>query len=139
MRPAALTRILGHLPWVVVYADDILIGATPETAAERLRTVLRILAENDYYMNPAKCQVNRTSIEFCGFVLGQGTIKPSPKQIEAVRDWPAPQSTTQVRSFLGLCTWLRQFIRGFATLSAPLQKLCSKDTSVVAGVGRRRT
>ena len=38
-------------------------------------------------------------------------------------DWPRPQSTHDVRSFLGLASYYRKFIRGFSQLAKPLTDL----------------
>ena len=38
-------------------------------------------------------------------------------------DWPRPQSTHDVRSFLGLASYYHKFIRGFSQLAKPLTNL----------------
>ena len=41
-------------------------------------------------------------------------------------DWPRPTTVTEIRSFLGLAGYYRQFIKGFARLSSPMTKLARK-------------
>jgi hypothetical protein len=71
-------------------------------------------------------------------VLGVETVKVSregihtdPAKIEAVRDWPVPETQTQVRSFLGLASYSRRFIKGFADVAAPMNKLTEKSVKFV--------
>ena len=42
-------------------------------------------------------------MEFAGFQLGNGTIKPIEKHITAIRDFPEPKNLTDMRSFFALC------------------------------------
>ena len=48
-------------------------------------------------------------------------------KVEAILQWPVPQSTRAVCSFLGLAGFYRRFIKGYATIAAPLVKLTTKD------------
>ena len=50
-----------------------------------------------------------------------------PKKIRAVKDWPRPCSTTEVRSFLGLAGYYRKFLKGFASWAQAMTWLTGKD------------
>jgi hypothetical protein len=50
-------------------------------------------------------------------------ITTDPEKLEAVRNWPTPRNKHQIRSFLGLCTYYRRFISGFADIAKPLTRL----------------
>ncbi|KAL7871035.1 hypothetical protein SRHO_G00085320 [Serrasalmus rhombeus] len=52
-----------------------------------------------------------------------------PKKVEAVRTWPEPTNQTEVRSFLGLASYYRRFVRGFAEVARPLHQLTEKGKS----------
>jgi hypothetical protein len=41
-------------------------------------------------------------------------------------DWPTPKSLTELRSFFGLCSYYRRFVRGFSQLGAPLTYFTKK-------------
>ena len=43
------------------------------------------------------------------------------EKVEAVRDWPVPTAKTQVKSFLGLASYYRRFVRGFSSIASPSQ------------------
>ena len=46
-----------------------------------------------------------------------------PARFAAVHDWPIPKNITDVRSFLGLCSYYRRFIAKFSTIASPLNRL----------------
>ena len=50
-----------------------------------------------------------------------------PKKIEAVVNWKPPKNVSEVRSFLGLVGYYRNFVEGFSKIAAPLTKLIRKD------------
>ena len=55
---------------------------------------------------------------------------PSEK-VAVVQEWPTPRGLTDVRSFLGLCSYYRRFIPGFADVAAPLHALQRKNVPFV--------
>jgi hypothetical protein len=50
-------------------------------------------------------------------------VTTDPEKLEAVTYWPPPTDKHQLRSFLGLCTYYRRFIHGFADIAKPLIRL----------------
>src|ERR1700733_6732318 len=50
-----------------------------------------------------------------------------PIKISGITNWPIPKKVKDVQSFLGFCNFYRAFIRGFAHLAKPLNKLTRKD------------
>ncbi|GKC33129.1 putative reverse transcriptase domain-containing protein, partial [Tanacetum coccineum] len=48
-------------------------------------------------------------------------------KIEAIKNWAAPTTPTEVRQFLGLAGYYRRFIEGFSLISKPLTKLTHKN------------
>ena len=55
-------------------------------------------------------------------------IKPDPKKVEAICNWPVPQDITQLQSFLGAINYLAKFIPHLSALRAPLQDLLKSDS-----------
>ncbi|GJY55073.1 putative reverse transcriptase domain-containing protein [Tanacetum coccineum] len=50
-----------------------------------------------------------------------------PSKIEAVKNWEAPRTPSEVRSFLGLAGYYRRFIENFSKIAKPLTVLTQKS------------
>ena len=53
-------------------------------------------------------------------------IRVNPTKIKALVNWKPPQNVTEVRSFLGLASYYRIFVRGFFIIASLLTKLLKK-------------
>ena len=68
-------------------------------------------------LNPDKFQFAQIEIDFAGFRISEDKINPLPKYIEAIRSFPTPTSTTDVRSWFGLINQ----VANYAQLREPLK------------------
>ena len=132
--PATFERpmetVLRGLQWeeCLVYKDDIIIsGSTVDQCLERIRHVFGRLSEANLKLKPSKCTFFKRSVQFLGHIVSEEVFNTDPSKVQAVRDWPQPKSVKQVRSFLGLCSYYRRFIEGFASIARPLHRLTSKN------------
>ena len=113
---------------ISVYLDDIVIHAkTLEEHKRKCQRVFSRLREANLQLEPKKCQFLREESRFLGHVVGGGQIKPDPSKIEAVRNFPTPDCQKKVKSFLGLASYYRKFIEGFAKIAKPLNDLLKED------------
>ncbi|TLX67373.1 hypothetical protein E9993_23290 [Labilibacter sediminis] len=60
-------------------------------------------------------------------------IKVDPAKIDAVKQWEAPKSPSEIRSFLGLAGYYRKFIENFSKIALPLTRLTKKSEKFVWG------
>ncbi|EGD81417.1 hypothetical protein PTSG_11841 [Salpingoeca rosetta] len=110
------------------YIDDLVIYSKNEKDHEQhLRQVLQKLRDHRLYCKASKCHLFQTEVEFLGFIVGQGHLKMHPAKADAVENWSTPQSTTQLRSFLGLANFNRRFIANYAKICAPLNDALKKN------------
>ena len=113
---------------VIIYMDDIFIFAPDETTLTRnTKRVLARLQENDLFLKPAKCEFNKTKVEYLGMIIEEGKISMDPGKLKGIRDWPAPTTVKQVRGFLGFGNFYRRFIWHFSEVAKPLNDLLKKD------------
>ncbi|VVA31129.1 PREDICTED: reverse mRNAase, partial [Prunus dulcis] len=131
--PSTFMRLMNQVlrpfigSFVVVYFDDILIySTTKEEHLVHLRQVLDVLRENKLYVNLKKCTFCTNKLLFLGFVVGENGIQVDDEKIKAILDWPAPKTVSEVRSFHGLATFYRRFVRHFSSIAAPITECLKK-------------
>lgn len=113
--------------FVVVYLDDILIYSKNEDEHfEHVRKVLEVLKENELYVNLKKCVFLQKQLLFLGFVIASEGIHVDDSKVAAIRDWPTPKSITEVRSFHGLATFYRRFVKNFSTIMVAITECLKK-------------
>lgn len=100
---------------VIVYMDDILVMASSTKGLEaRMKQVQQRINENNLTVNQTKSKYNQLEVNFLGFTISKNGIRPAQKKIEEIQNYQNPTSFTQLRSFLGLLTFLQSFVSGFA-------------------------
>ena len=118
--PSTFMRVMTQLfrpfigKFVVVYFDDILIySQTQEQHVGHLRQVLCTLHAEKFYANPKKCAFCIDRVIFLGFVVSSEGVSADPEKVKAITEWPQPRTIREVRSFHGLATFYRRFIKNF--------------------------
>ncbi|GJX09146.1 putative nucleotidyltransferase, ribonuclease H [Tanacetum coccineum] len=107
--------------FVIVFIDDILIYCkTREEHVEHLRLVLELLRKEKLYAKFSKCEFWLREVQFLGHVINGNGIHVDPSKIEAVKNWKAPRTPSEVCSFLGLVGYYRRFIENFSKIAKPL-------------------
>ena len=113
---------------VAVSVDDVLVGTETEEGHDKVvEEVLRRLEENDLYVKPKKCMWKVQKVPFLGVVIEEGKVEMEKDKVEGVLKWPTPQYVRDVRKFLGLANYYRQFVKDFAKVALPMNRLTRKD------------
>ena len=107
--------------------DDIIVPATTfDESLERLEHIFLRFREANLKLKAKKCDLFRTSIKFLGHVVSEDGVQTDPDKCKAVREWGVPKSRKEVKSFLGLASYYRRFIKGFAAIARPLHQISNK-------------
>jgi hypothetical protein len=69
-----------------------------------------------------------TFVSYLGFVIDQEGVCPDASKVQALAQWPAPQSMLALKSFLGGINFYRKFIPHFSQLAKPLHHLANQST-----------
>lgn len=119
------------------YADDVLIYSEDEEehwmqVEEIIHRLHRVELQGDI----KKSRFNVTKVNYLGIVMEAGVgISIDPEKIEAITSWEFEdlKSTTAVRSFLGLCNYVRMFCHHASGIAEPLNRLLKKDVRFEMG------
>ena len=70
-------------------------------------------------------------MKFLGHTISSKGISVDPTKVQEVMDWEPPTSVYQIRSFLGLAGYYRQFIPDFSRIAKPMTELLKKGVKFV--------
>ena len=125
-----MDRVLAGLHWetCLFYLDDIIVfSSTWEEHFARLREVFERLRHSKLKLGATKCTFAAKEVSYLGHRVTEEGLLPDPSLLAAIRDIPPPKTATEVRSFLGLASYYRRYVKGFAAIAAPLHALTRKD------------
>lgn len=120
---------------VIIYLDDIMIAT--DNIAEHLKIfeeVMKRIVNNKLELRLDKCEFLQSSVKYLGYTIDASGIRADDKGLEAIRNFPLPDKVHTMRSFLGLCSYFRRFIKDFSIIAKPLYDLTKKDRKFMLGV-----
>ena len=124
-----MERVLAGLQWKValLYLDDVIVfSATVEQQMERLRLIFDRIRSAHLQLKPKKCHLCQEEVSFLGHRVSAQGVTTEEDKVQAVREWPVPQTVKAVRAFLGLTGYYRRFIQDYALTAGPLIALIQK-------------
>ncbi|GFO45342.1 reverse transcriptase [Plakobranchus ocellatus] len=132
----AVKKLLCGMDNVVDYIDDLLIHTeTWEAHVKTLSELFKRLQEANFTVRSVKCLLGSRTVNFLGHSLGRGAIGLQDENVEKVRNAPKPKKKREVRAFLGLVGYYKEFVPNFAAVSAPLSDLVSKGQPNIVNWG----
>ena len=116
------------------YLDDILVASSSvEEHCIHLRQLCERLAEYGLVVNPQKCVLGQSSLDFLGHRVTSDGIHPFQDRVQAIIDYPQPRTAKSLKEYLGLLNFYRRFVPHAAAILLPLYELDSlKDTEFCA-------
>ncbi|CAB3223790.1 unnamed protein product [Arctia plantaginis] len=113
---------------VCTFVDDLLIsGRTKLEHDNRLRCVLDRCRKINLKLNKSKCKFGLSEIRYLGHKITQNGLFPDESHVSAIINMPKPQSVKDLERFLGLVTYVGNFIPKLSDKTRPLRELLQKD------------
>lgn len=130
--PEIFQRIMSNLikdcDGCMNFIDDIIVyGDTLEEHDKRLEHVMNVIKLSGMTLNDQKCEFRKDRIQFMGFILSQKGVEITDDKVGAIKSFREPTTSEEVRSFLGLVTYVGRFIPDLSTKTEPLRNLLRKN------------
>ena len=110
------------------YIDDILVFSKDGKEHEsHLREVLDALRSHGLTVKINKCEFGRTRLEYLGHLIGGGQVAVHGHWATAMENFRQPVTRKNMRSFLGVMSYYRRFIKEFANYSGILSPSTSSS------------
>nr|GEZ12808.1 putative reverse transcriptase domain-containing protein [Tanacetum cinerariifolium] len=122
-------RFHDHTEAIPVHRVQIIEGVQREQGHRivGVESAVTVLTKRVLYAKFSKCEFWLSKVQFLGHVIDSEGIHVDPTNIEAIKDWASPKTPTEIRQFLGLAGYNRQFIEGFSKIARPMTKLTQKS------------
>ncbi|KAG3046616.1 hypothetical protein PC122_g24300 [Phytophthora cactorum] len=127
-----MKNVLVDLKWRIclVYLDDCVVFSDDfPTHLNRVRQDLERFRAVGFKLKMKKCHWGRDQVAFLGHIVTPTGILPNPEKAKAVMNIERPHDLHTVRAFLGLTSYFRRYILGFAAIAAPLERLKQKTVA----------
>ncbi|KAG2796666.1 hypothetical protein PC111_g21628 [Phytophthora cactorum] len=137
--PATFNRCVTHLlrsvrDFAPSYFDDVFVhsravnGKTDvEVHKEHLRKLLGLMRKHKLYANLKKCIFGASEIPILGCLAGKNGVRPDPEKVRVINEWPTLSNVKELRQFLGLATYLCNYVENYAGKIRPLSQLLNKE------------
>ena len=126
--------------FVIVFLDDILIfRRTWDGHLEHVHAVLDAILRHQLYCKPTKCLIGTLEVLYLGHIITGTTVAPDWEKLKTLRDWPVPETVSQVRSFLGFVNFFRRFVPRYAEIAAPSDEVTGKNVQFSWNDGRQNS
>jgi predicted aspartyl protease len=112
---------------LVAYIDDLnCFSKTHEDHLVDLEKLFNCVRVANLKLNISKCFFFKQNLSFLGYIITTDGLETDPAKIEKVKNFPTPTTVTQIKSFIGIASYYRRFIKNFAAIARPLHNLTKK-------------
>lgn len=126
----AIYIILSACKWssCMVYLDYIIIfSKNTDYHLKHMKQLLTLLLQAWMTLRLNKCFFIHRQIKYFVHIVKPVELHVANKVNNAVHEMEPPSTKTKLRSFLGMCNAYRKFVKDFATIATPLNKLFKVD------------
>lgn len=122
-----ITYVFRDMPFVYPYIDNITFASKSWSEHRRhAQMIIERLTQCNLRIKPGSANLGNTQIKILGHIVNSQGVGIAPDKLNDILEWKQPANSTELKSFLGICTFLRDHIRHYADLAAPLEKVKNK-------------
>ncbi len=133
-----ITNLFRDMPFVFPYIDNLGFASSSwEEHFEHARMIVERLNSVNLRIKPSSYNLGNTQIKLLGHVIGEAGISIDPDKADMIKAWPRPTEGANLASALGLGAFLRDHIRHYADITAPLEALKKQKEIVWTDVTSR--
>ena len=127
-----MDETLKMVPNTSAYVDNILTHSlTFQEHLNHLEQCFIQLQKNNLSLRVNKCDFAKKEIEQFGFIISTTGISPSGENVEKLKKYPKPKCVKEMKRFIGMANYYREFIHKFAEKIEQLQELLRKWSQFV--------
>ncbi len=127
-----INSLISGLDGTDAYIDDVIIYSnTWEDHIRQIRQFFDRLSAAKLTVNLVKSEFCHATVVFLGHVVGQGNVKPIDTKVQAIADFPVPQTRKELMRFLGMAGYYRKFCDNFSAITEPLTRLLRKNSKFI--------
>ncbi|GBN20197.1 Transposon Ty3-G Gag-Pol polyprotein [Araneus ventricosus] len=116
-----INEVLYGFDFCFAYIDDILVFSKDKTEhTQHLEQIFKRFVDFGITINESKCEFGKPQVDFLGHTINSEGILPMSTKVKAIREFPKPETVSQLRSFLGMVNFYHRFIPKIAEILAPL-------------------
>nr|CAD2198695.1 unnamed protein product [Meloidogyne enterolobii] len=114
----------------LVYLDDVILGSETENQhLNDLNAFLNVLCEVGMKLRAEKCRWGCSEIRYLGFLISERGVRLDDSDLKPILKIKRPENLAELRSLIGMFSYFRRFIRGFAGIMAPIYELTKKEST----------
>eukprot|EP01117_Protostelium_nocturnum_P013214 TRINITY_DN4915_c0_g1_i4.p1 TRINITY_DN4915_c0_g1~~TRINITY_DN4915_c0_g1_i4.p1 ORF type:complete len:1172 (+),score=124.10 TRINITY_DN4915_c0_g1_i4:812-4327(+) len=128
--PASFQRMMNHMingisfEWAMVYLDDLIIYSKSwEEHLTHLEEIFTRMRKLKLRAKVSKCKFAFHEMKYLGHIVSKDGIRADPEKIKIMEEFVTPKNTQAVYRFVGIASYYRRFIKGFAEIAEPLHRL----------------
>ena len=133
--PSVFCRLMGlvlkGLTCCLAYIDDTICHSPSfEAHIADLEAVFDRFRQANLKLKATKCKLFQERCRFVGHIVSAHGIEVDPEKVACIVHWPFPRNISELRGFLGLCSYYRSFCKGFASIAEPLTQCLRKGVAL---------
>ena len=125
-----MDRILEQCPGVIgIHNDVIIYRYTREDHDANLINFLNVCQMEGLCLSSKKLELRCDRVSFFSAIYSREGVEPDPKKIQGIEEMTCPETKQQLQSFLGMVTYMGNFVPHLSHHTEPLRQLLKKDVT----------